>query len=176
MKSYINSEPHSITLEQLLESRDNRAAFQQELLIQYNLPLISFMVNMPGPVKTNNITCAVHGEGVSAIEAAFEGKICFQTIRCLDTGIEGYFIVELDPKEVKERACDIEDNHPIGRLMDIDVHMPDGQIGRKGLGRPERRCLICDNPAPECARSRTHSVEELVSKIEQMAKAYFGGE
>ncbi|MEA4920554.1 MAG: citrate lyase holo-[acyl-carrier protein] synthase [Clostridiaceae bacterium] len=163
-----------ISLEELLESRDNRRAFQQDLLERYKSPVISFMVNMPGPIKSSSLSRLIHGEGMKALENAFMGRLLHEEVRELDTGFEGYMVLAGDPCEIKRTTCDIEDNHPIGRLMDIDVHTAAGQIGRRQLGLDDRRCLICDRPAPECARSRQHSVEELLAKIEHMAKDYFG--
>ena len=54
----------------------------------------------------------------------------------------------------------------IGRLYDIDVlEKENTKISRKDLGFPERKCLLCDNPACQCGRSRKHSIEELRKKI-----------
>ena len=39
------------------------------------------------------------------------------------------------------------------------------KISRKDLGFPERKCLLCNNPACQCGRSRKHSIEELRKKI-----------
>ena len=48
----------------------------------------------------------------------------------------------------------------LGRLLDIDVIAPDGgKISRTEIGLPARRCLLCGNPAPVCARSRAHSAD-----------------
>ena len=53
----------------------------------------------------------------------------------------------------------------IGRLYDIDVlEKENTKISRKDLGFPERKCLLCNNPACQCGRSRKHSIEELRKK------------
>ena len=42
-----------VTLEQVLQNRDARAAAQQHLLSQYQKPLLSYSLNIPGPVKNS---------------------------------------------------------------------------------------------------------------------------
>ena len=41
----------AVELMEMLEARDRRARRQRELLEQYRLPLISFTMNIAGPVK-----------------------------------------------------------------------------------------------------------------------------
>ena len=68
---------------------------------------------------------------------------------------------------VKEKMTALEESRPLGRLFDIDILDANGEK----LSRPiPRRCLICDEQAQVCARSRRHSVEELMAKIEEMLK------
>lgn len=159
-----------VTLEQLLQSRDKRSAFQRELLKR--LPgrtLVCFTVQLPGPEKRNTLSGAIAKAGKEALEglwgAALEEKD-------LETGYEAYWMVGEPASEVKNRCCTLEEAHPLGRLMDIDVIGPDGPVSRTEVGREPRKCLLCDQPARVCMRARTHSSEELLRKIEQMVKAY----
>lgn len=163
-----------IELELLLESRDRRCAFQQQLLKQYKLPLVSFMVNMPGPVKRCPLSEQLHNLGYSELKKTLGAQIIWSTTKQLDTGCEGYFIVETSAERLKRLTCLLEDTHPLGRLWDFDIHTAQGQISRTQLGIPPRLCLICNNPAPVCARSRAHSVNELLIHIQEMANHYFG--
>lgn len=167
------SGPH-IELELLLESRDKRCAFQQQLLRQYKLPLVSFMVNMPGPVKRSPLSEKLHALGCSELKKTLGSKIIWSTVKILDTGCEGYFVVDLKAEKLKRLTCNLEDTHPLGRLWDFDVHTERGQISRTQLDIVPRTCLICNNPAPVCARSRAHSVKELISYIQKKADQYFG--
>ncbi|MEY8292793.1 citrate lyase holo-[acyl-carrier protein] synthase [Carnobacteriaceae bacterium 52-44] len=53
----------------------------------------------------------------------------------------------------------IEENHPLGRLFDLDVLMLDQNNEVQGksrtkLGLPVRRCFLCERPAKDCGRSR----------------------
>ena len=68
----------------------------------------------------------------------------------------------------------LEQSHPLGRLWDIDVICPqNGLVGRQSLGESQRRCLLCDEPAHACARSRRHDTDLVVARVEQMIDAWF---
>ncbi|WP_035889565.1 citrate lyase holo-[acyl-carrier protein] synthase, partial [Kosakonia radicincitans] len=36
-----------------------------------------------------------------------------------------------------------------------------------------RRCLVCDEPAHGCARSRRHPVDEVVARVEKLIDGWF---
>ncbi len=158
-----------ITLEQLLESRDKRAEFQTILLRGYSTPLVSFTVNMPGKVKKNHRSQAVFEAGVAAIREALAGNILYYKLLDNLTGPEGYFAVDLPVEQLKSKMCAIEDTHPLGRLMDIDVLSAPGQhVSRTTLGQSPRKCLVCGGMAAACTRSRAHPVEQLIAAIDKL--------
>lgn len=43
----------TVTLMEMLEARERRVIHQQELLERYHMPLISFIMNIAGPVKNS---------------------------------------------------------------------------------------------------------------------------
>lgn len=156
-----------ITLQELLESRDARAARQGELLSQYpGRALVCLTVQLPGPEKRNASSLKIAAAAVEAIEKSFVPE--YKELRDLETGFEGYFIVPESPLEAKKKAVEIEETHPLGRLMDIDVRGMD----RASAGLPPRRCLLCDNEVRYCMRAKTHTREELLEKIEKLCEAY----
>ena len=109
-----------ISLNQLLESRDARAQHQKDLLGRFpGKSLLCLTVQLPGPEKRNQQSLAIAKAGVSAIRQAFQPD--YEELRDLETGYEGYFIVSLPALDAKRKAVELEDNHPLGRLMDIDV-------------------------------------------------------
>ncbi|HLR88779.1 MAG TPA: citrate lyase holo-[acyl-carrier protein] synthase [Atopostipes sp.] len=72
----------------------------------------------------------------------------------------------------------IEENHPLGRLFDLDVLMLDQNNEVQGksrtkLGLPVRRCFLCERPAKDCGRSRRHTVLELQEEISNRIQNYF---
>ena len=160
-----------ITLQELLDSRDRRARRQGELLSQFpGRALLCLTVQLPGPEKRNALSLEIARAGVEAIEKRFNPV--FRETNDLETGFEGFFIVDGQPLEVKRAAAELEDTHPLGRLMDLDVIGPEGPIGRADIGLQERRCLICEKPARYCMRAGSHTHEELMAKIKQLVSSY----
>ena len=160
-----------ITLQELLESRDRRARRQGELLSQFpGRALLCLTVQLPGPEKRNALSLEIARAGVEAVEKRFNPV--FEETNDLEPGFEAFFIVDGQPLEVKKAAVEIEDTHPLGRLMDLDVIGPEGPVGRASIGLQERRCLICEKPARYCMRAGSHTQDELIAKIKQLVSSY----
>lgn len=183
----------TVSLEDILSAREARVRRQQELLAAWpDAALLCLTVVFPGPVKRDERSVRAGEAGVAAVREAFATTVLFEEIRDLPTGYEAFFVVDALPQEAKLRACAIEDTHPWGRLMDIDVltdapHSPDmtvschpelaegsvtQPISRTAIGLPERRCLLCDRPARECMRARTHTHAELQARIDALLSKY----
>ena len=162
-----------VTLHQVLDNRERRANKQREWAEAYSLPLISFTINMVGEVKLNQISRKAFDEGNRAILAeckALDVSIVNIEKHSSDTGIELLIAVgNVDPVKLKRSMVSIEDNHPLGRLFDIDVLDNHGvALSRDGLELPRRKCLVCGEDAKICARSRTHQLSELIDKMSEM--------
>lgn len=151
-----------VTLEQMLKARDERAEKQQELIIAYGLPLISFTVNIPGTRKNTDCSRRIFFEGCGVLLNRLKDQgiyPVYQETKDLPTGMEEYVIVDMDECDVKKLALEIEETHPLGRLWDFDVIGRDGlSVTREALGYLKRKCLLCDEEAHACARSRAHSL------------------
>ena len=165
--------------------------------------LISFTVIPPGPVKRTAWSPAVAAEGLAALRERFgasvsppspchsrpiprhsrpiprhsrpdrESPFLFEEERNLPTGFEAFLVVDLPAREVKRACCEIEDSHPHGRLMDIDVLSGGDRLSilsRTEVGLPERRCLLCERPARECIRAGRHTTDELLARISEILK------
>lgn len=149
-------------------SRENRALEQSLLLKKYNLPLISFTLNIAGPIKTNTLIKKGFAMGIEAIKTTlkqYKIPIVYYSQNLLFTGSEAFVVFNGDVTFVKEKMLEIESIHPIGILFDIDVIDKNGdKIERHLLNGKERKCIICNKNAKECARNRTHTATELYSK------------
>lgn len=163
-----------ISLDQLLASRDARAAFQQELLEAHpSCTLVCLTVQLPGPEKRNPVSLSIGQAGVKALQERFAGIVSHSQVRDLETGFEAYWLVRAPAPETKRLCCEVEENHPLGRLMDIDVIGPGrSPVSREEMGLPPRKCLLCNHSARYCMRARNHSTEELLIKIRQMVAEY----
>ncbi len=158
----------TVTLEQMLEAREQRALRQKELLAQYGLPLVSFTMNIAGPVKNSPLIRRGFRLGERTLKeqlALCGGTVIHTESTDAATGCEGLYAVDMDPEALKKLTCAIEEQHPLGRLFDLDVIAPDG---RKLERQTPRRCLLCGRPAAECARSRAHDVEALQRAAEAL--------
>ena len=151
------------SLQEILDAREHRVQKQKELLAQFQKPLLCFTMNIPGPTKWNRNVAIGFYLGCWFLEDALKGqRLLHKEITTGITGGEAYFVVDLPAKDLKKIAMDIEEVDPVGRLFDMDVLTPEGaKISRQELGQSPRRCLLCDNEAVICARSRAHSLEEL---------------
>lgn len=157
-----------INLMQMLDCRERRNAVQNELLQKYRRPVISFCMNIPGPVKTNPQIRGAFLAGRQELIGALR-KNTFAILQAFDiaeaTGDEWIAAVDADAAKIKELTMEIENRHPLGRLFDMDVI----DIQGEKLSRPRfRKCLICGKQAQECARARAHSVKEIQDAVMKM--------
>ena len=162
-----------VTLDDILKSRDDRAARQRQLLGDYagygDIALFSFTVNYPGDVKLNADTRRIHVAGAEALERLLQNAVIHSEKYELFTGPEGYWVAKMQPREAKARAVALEESHPLGRLFDIDVLSNGGLLlDRTALGLSPRSCLLCgDNPAI-CRREKRHTLDELKERIHEI--------
>lgn len=164
-----------ISLDQLLDSRDRRVQHQKQLLLAYpGCSLICLTVQLPGPVKRSRESLIIGQAGLAELLNKFGSVLRHAHVRDLETGYEAYMVVPMKARDVKRICCKIEDTHPLGRLMDIDVLDGVEPLSRADLGLPARRCLLCENEARYCMRAQTHSTEQLLEKIRELVLAYCG--
>ncbi len=76
------------------------------------------------------------------------------------------YVSETDAVHVKRTAVFLEEEHPLGPFVDIDVHTKEGALSRVDLGFPPRPCWLCGDEAKTCARAERHGREELLSRME----------
>ena len=159
---------NTVDLLTMLAARERRVGRQQALLQAYGLPLVSFTLNIAGPVKNSPLIRRGFRLGRRLLLQQLsceKAEIVRQEETDEPTGCEGLYVVRMDAEKLKRITCSLEDSLPVGRLFDMDVLSPDGTK----LDRPQpRRCLICGGPAKDCARSRTHSVPELQAKTKSI--------
>lgn len=170
----------AVSLMEVLVARDRRVMRQSDLIDQYHKPIISFTMNIAGPVKNNPDIKRGYELGKQMLnqELKLEEICCLHFEEISDvTGNEAFYVLDADPIKIKKITTEIEDLTPLGRLFDLDViNAEKRKIDRSEVGLEGRTCLICGNNAKECARSRTHSVEELQKKTSEILKTTFEDE
>ncbi|CZR10208.1 citrate lyase holo-[acyl-carrier protein] synthase [Trichococcus ilyis] len=164
----------AVQLDEILRARDKRAAKQRELLTLY--PTHSLLVatlNIPGPIKDVPILDEVFQNIRNAIHTVLtEVNPLSSHYSHVRTGQEYFLTVPIAPESLKQLMVEIEENHPYGRVVDLDVlFLEDGHlrsISRNDLEMPMRKCYLCGEDAKICGRSRAHSIEEIQQKISRI--------
>lgn len=148
-----------VTLTQMLMAREERVHLQQRLLEAHHCPLISFSMNIAGPVKTSSLIERAFFVGLDALEEKLPAILIRERHTSISvTGCEAMFSVALDAQELKNICLSIENSSELGRLFDMDVLDVDGKkLERNTL----RGCIVCGHPGRACAAGRLHSVSEL---------------
>lgn len=155
----------------ILDARENRAYLQEDLIKKFNLPLIIIRANYPGIDKNNKITKYIV-ETIYNIILLRISSTSTEKINSFEGNI--YLLsVDISPLELKKIAIDIETNHPLGRLVDIDIlDLNNHTLSRTDLGYPPRSCFICSDLAHNCVRSKKHSLKEILKYIENIVSNF----
>ena len=155
----------------MMACREKRAAMQWDMIRRLGCPVLSFCMNIPGPVKTDPEILAAFREGRSAVCDMLERN----SIKILETheiheatGDELMLALGSEAGRIKTLMCEIEETNPLGRLFDLDVIGTDGMKLSRGTART---CLICGKPAQECGRARTHTADELFAAVKKLIDA-----
>ena len=171
-----------ITMAEILDAREQRAWIQQELLSNHtsesDCALISFTLNIPGPIKVFPYTVWAFYEGIRFIESCLTmHQLTLLTKKIMEenTGYEAFFLIKgTTPETLKSYMTAFEDDSSFGRIFDLDVLRPDStKVSRTELGLSGRTCLLCENPVFVCSRSCTHSAKELSEKTLSIIEAHF---
>ena len=155
-------------LTKVLENRELRQKKQWELCAKHNSTILSLTINIPGNKKNSSDAKYIYETALQEIEK-LELEFHEKSFTCRDTGYEALWAFKVDPIELKSLTCKIEESHPLGRFMDIDVIDKNRQILSR---KTPRKCYICEANAKLCARSQKHSVEELLSVISKAVDDY----
>ena len=160
-----------VTLAQMLLAREKRANLQQALLATHHCPLISFSMNIAGPVKTSPLIERAFYTGLEALESKLPTTLIRERHTSISvTGCEAVFSVALDALTLKDICLSIEDSSELGRLFDMDVLNVDGKkLSRNTL----RGCIVCGRPGRVCAAGRLHPVSELQESTYRIMYKYF---
>ena len=159
-----------VGIDEILNCREKRVVIQNEMIRKYRKPIISFTMNIPGPIKTNNEIKKAFDIGKNLILENLKKnniEILEKEELNVNTGNELFISVNSSAEKIKNITVAIEESCELGRLFDIDViDINFEKLSRKSF----RKCLICEAQAQECGRSRKHSVGELQNKVEEILK------
>lgn len=132
-----------------------------------NAALIQLSLNIPGPDKKVFPAEGLYHAGIEAVDKMIVIKDLYQERKDWPF-YAAFFVVEVNPEELKARCLDLEETHPLGRFWDLDVYRQDGRkVSREMLNRKERTCFLCSSPAKVCAFLQRHSDVELLRYIQE---------
>ena len=164
-------EIRSVTLMELLDARERRAELQKKLISEYGVTLVSFTMNIAGPVKNSPLIERAFEYGLEKLHAVLPNdKVLFEKITSDPCGCEAMISVDLPAGEVKQMCVNIEEESRLGRLFDIDVL---DVFGKKLDREEERACIVCGKAGRGCAAGRVHSADELVAVTNKIITEHF---
>ena len=159
-----------VIVEDMLAARDRRVDIQNRMLEEggSDCSLACLTMNIAGEIKRTPMTKMLFDRGISEFEQAGFEVIDHMLIDEF-TGSEAFWLVKENGAEVKKYLEDVEDSFPAARLFDFDVLTPDGvKLSRA----KSRKCLICDKPAAECARSRAHGLDTIKAATQALLRDF----
>lgn len=152
----------------ILEAREEKQAKIDFLKSSFKT-VITLKSNIPGSDKRVKIAYVLINYFLKLLPRSIYSQKWYY-----DTCDGPYYILvsNLDSKQIKELAVDIEDNHKLGRFIDIDVFK-----GKNSLSRDKmRKCYICNEPAYVCIKNKTHSNRELLEYMHNEIIEYLSNE
>lgn len=167
----MHADNRPVTLAQVLQAREDRVTLQREMLRAHRCSLISFTMNIAGPVKVTPLIRRGFREGLEALERQLPAKVVRQREIMVDiTGCQGLYAVDMAPEKLKEICLAIEDGSPLGRLFDMDVLTPAGEKLERSI---QRGCIVCGAPGRGCAAGRLHTVDQLQQATARLLRSSF---
>ncbi len=153
----------------MLLARDRRASRQAALLARYGCPVISFTMNIAGPVKDSPLIRYAFRSGLRQLEALPCAQLCREAI-FEPTGPEALLVYETqDARLLKAFCMRLESEGEAGRLFDLDVLDANGEKLSRETGRT---CLVCGGPVSICSRSRAHGLEAITARTRTILEAF----
>lgn len=163
-----------VTLAEVLEAREARVRRQDALREQYGAAVVSFTMNIAGPVKDSPLIRRAFRAGIRQLACglrAWSLEILHREENLAAAGCEALFAVSGPVGQVKRVCQSIEDGSRLGRLFDMDVISPAGEkLDRSGEERP---CIVCGAAGRGCASRRTHPVVELQNATRSIITEHF---
>lgn len=172
----------AVTIPEILARKDARSAAQRAA-VQDQGCVVAVKLNVAGPVKTS--AALAEFAHVTYLQLRHRLQRCGWQVTEVKTfsgkcGVEVIWQVNAAALAVKRVCVAFEQAHAALRLLDCDViaktQTTIKSIKRQEVGASERQCLLCDLPAKECGRNRTHSVAQLQAKTQALVTQYLTAE
>ena len=145
--------------DKILVEREKRNEEIKKLLLDSDVACLK--VNVPGFDKNTPTSKLLFCYFTQLLKN--KGLVNYKTLSGED-GSCGLYLIN-NGKSYKKKFLSIEENHPLGRFIDLDVTLKNStsSLSRKKL----RKCYICDKPAFYCGRTKAHTHAELLAHMEE---------
>ena len=103
MRLELWTEGKEASLGEILDARERRGEIQRELMKEKPASLVSFTLNIPGPVKTFPFVVWLFDVGNKLIQQAVkeeEGEIIYSLENRENTGCESFYSLTLSPEKI----------------------------------------------------------------------------
>lgn len=164
-------------LKKILNAREKRALMRQKIA-QNGLITLSLSLNIPGYPKYNTLINRFFQEVLLELQINLTANRIFieEQYNEIHTDEAGeFFLTAIKPgnlkaHSIKEVTEKFEENHPAGRLIDVDIYKPEGFPVSSGKAKT---CILCrEQPAIVCMRAKNHTLEEIRRHIEELIKKH----
>ncbi len=165
------------SIEELLLAKDKRRDLRLQKLEKACVTL-SFNLNIPGLPKSNDSFHAFFSACLKELKnylLAHRIVINNETLHCETDAAGDFFLAEIvdsDYTAIQIKKCceTFEMNHPVGRLLDVDVVDEKGEPVSSGKAK---LCFYCNNaPAIYCMRKQAHDYAAMRMKVELEISKY----
>ena len=155
------------TIEEVLAFHDAVFEKRAALIEKYSMPAVTFTLNIAGEKKRSALSDFVFNAELERAEAVLKNAIYTEKIETA-AGICAFFVLNENAAVLKEKCVALEDEKN-GRLFDFDVTDENGTCLSRNA---PRKCLICERPAKECGRNRSHPLSEIERKTDEILCAF----
>ena len=147
--------------EEILKEKEYALSIQEKT--KY---LISLSLVFPGNLKTHTL----YKKYFDHVFNLLNKKYKLIERRENMTGYRTFFeIQECDFVELKKNLISLEDEY---KIIDLDLYVNSKPLDRRYIHHPQRKCILCDDFAKVCFRSKKHSDLELLEKCLNYVRNY----
>lgn len=151
-----------------LDARDSRQDALAQALSAGHRATLFMSLNIPGQEKTPPGAEALFSWMLGEIASVFPRRVVL-VAACDLLGPYSILGIDGEPESIKRRCVELEALRPSARLVDLDVYAVGGvQVDRAVLGLPGRTCLLCNERAVDCIRSKRHAFEQTIGKVHEL--------
>ncbi|MCX7951580.1 MAG: citrate lyase holo-[acyl-carrier protein] synthase [Clostridiales bacterium] len=157
----------------ILQAREERYEKILELINKKLGTVLCAKINYPGKDKnTYHSKKAFNILKQSLLSLFKENIVLTKDLQGLD-GDSLLLVLNLNIVDAKRMSIDVENNHPLGRLFDIDIYNEEGTpISREKFDLKPRGCIVCGKNARECILNNNHSIYEILNKVNVMIDSF----